>query len=308
MAHQLHVAHSASIAGAGLLAASPYHCARSSYPFNLLRATNTCSDAPDFVPFRGPPALAPSIERTEEEARRGRIDDPANLRDDRVWLFSGRLDEKVPPSVVAVVTDYYKAFIAPANIAAVTGIDAAHAMVTEDFGNACATSKSPFINDCGFDAAGALLAHLYGPLKPGRQGGGRIVRFDQTAFDPNAERHGLAAEGYLFVPDACAEGAPCRLHVAFHGCQQSADEIGQDFVTGAGYNRWVAANGIVVLYPQATALRYSFLGIIPLPWPNPLGCWDWWGFTGGDFHVKSGAQISAVDAMIAHLMGRPRDR
>lgn len=301
IAQQFHVAHSGRVSGVGMLAASPYHCAGSGYPFNLLRTTNTCMDAPDLVPFRGPPALAPSIKRTEGEARRGRIDDPGNLRDDRIWIFAGRRDEQVPPSIGDVVRQYYETFARPENVVTVTGVEAGHAMVTRDFGNACATSKRPFINDCDFDAAGALLQHLYGPLKPPQDGGGRTLRFDQTALDPDAEQNGLATEGYLFVPNECSRARPCRLHVAFHGCQQSADRIGQDFVAGAGYNPWAAANRIVVLYPQATALRYRFLGIFPLPWPNPLGCWDWWGFTGSDFHVKSGPQIEAVSAMIARL-------
>lgn len=303
IAQQVHVAHSSRISGVGLLAGSPYHCAGGGYPFNLIRTTNTCMDAPDLVPFLGPPDLQPSVEQTEDEARRGRIDDPAGLRDDRVWIFSGRSDEQVPASIAAVVRRYYERFGRADNVATVTDVDAGHAMVTEGFGNACATSKDPFINDCDFDAAGAILAHLYGPLKPPAKGGGRTVRFDQTAFDPDADDHGLASEGYLFVPDTCADGAPCRLHVVFHGCQQSADAIGPDFVDQAGYNRWAAANRIAVLYPQAAPLRYRFLGIVPLPWPNPLGCWDWWGFTGSDFHVKSGAQIRAIDAMIARLTG-----
>lgn len=304
IAHQFHVAHSARVAGVGLLAASPYHCAGSGYPFNLLRTTNTCMNAPDLVPFLGPPALEPSVESTEEEARRGRIDDPANLRDDRVWIFAGRRDEQVPTSIGAVVRRYYERFAAADNVAFVSQVDAGHAMVTRDVGNACATSKSPFINDCDFDAAGTLLAHLYGPLKPPGDGSGRILRFDQTAFDPKAEETGLAAEGYLFVPEACAAGGErCRLHVVFHGCQQSAERIGQEFVEGAGYNRWAAANRIVVLYPQAAAVRDRFLWVLPMPWPNPLGCWDWWGFTSADFHVKSGRQIAAVDAMIARLTG-----
>ncbi|MCU0894551.1 MAG: PHB depolymerase family esterase [Rhodospirillales bacterium] len=303
IAHQVHVAHSARVSGIGLLAASPYHCAGSGYPFNLLRTTNTCMDAPDLVPFLGPPDLEASVESTEEEARRGRIDDPSNLRDDRVWIFAGRRDEQVPASVAAVVERYYERFAGADGVTMVSDVDAGHAMVTEGVGNACATSKAPFINDCGFDAAGALLAHLYGRLKPPAGSGGRIVRFDQTVFAPNAEQNGLAVGGYLFVPDACAGDDPCRLHVVFHGCQQSAETIGLEFVEGAGYNRWAAANRIVVLYPQAAALRDRFLWVLPLPWPNPLGCWDWWGFTGADFHVKSGPQIRAVEAMIALLAG-----
>lgn len=98
-------------------------------------------------------------------------------------------------------------------------------------------------------------------------------------------------------------GRRCRLHVAFHGCQQNADTIGDAFIRGAGYNEWAEANRIVVLYPQAAAVTDRVAGI-PVGWPNPRGCWDWWGFTGADFARKSGPQISAVDSMIDRLAGK----
>ena len=98
-------------------------------------------------------------------------------------------------------------------------------------------------------------------------------------------------------------GRRCRLHVAFHGCQQNADTIGDAFIRGAGYNEWAEANRIVVLYPQAAALADRVAGV-RLDWPNPRGCWDWWGFTGADFARKSGPQISAVDSMIDRLAGK----
>ncbi len=306
MAVQMHVAHSASVTGAGVVAAGPYHCAGGSYPFNLLRATNTCANMADLVPFMGPPALAPSIEQTQTEAMRGRIDDPAHMRRARVYLFSGRLDETVPQSVTDVLKAYYETFVPSDNIAYVNNIRAAHAMISADFGNACDTSKDPYINDCDYDAAGALLTHLYGPLArpaddaPGT--GGKLIRFDQIAFDPDAAAHGLAAEGYVFVPDGCTGDKACRLHVAFHGCRQYTGAVGDAFVAKAGYNGWAAANDIIVLYPQAAPLRRRLLGIA-LPWPNPNGCWDWWGFTGRDYDVKSGAQIAAVWAMIERLTG-----
>ncbi len=302
MAHQMHVAHSASIAGAGVIAGGPYHCAGSGFPLNLLRTYDTCMNLLDLIPFRGPPELAPSVEQTRREALKGRIDDPAHLRGAKVYLFSGRLDDTVPQPVMDVVKAYYETFVDPRDIAYVNNIRANHAMITQDFGNACDTSKSPFLNDCDYDAAGAILERLYGPLR--RPGGerGEMLSFDQGAFDSAAARHGLAAVGRVFVPEACASGAPCRLHVAFHGCQQSDEVIGDAFYDHAGYNRWAAANNIVVLYPQAAAVRNRILGV-SLPWPNPKGCWDWWGYTGADFDVKSGPQIAAVNAMIERLSG-----
>ena len=121
-----------------------------------------------------------------------------------------------------------------------------------------------------------------------------MLAFDQTEFVKAGERHGLAPKGYAYVPEACARDGGCRLHVAFHGCLQNADSIGDAFIRGAGYNEWAEANRIVVLYPQAAAVTDRVAGV-RLDWPNPRGCWDWWGFTGEDFARKSGPQISAVD-------------
>ena len=34
---------------------------------------------------------------------------------------------------------------------------------------------------------------------------------------------------------------------------------------------------------------------------NPLGCWDWWGYSGSDYLTRAGPQIKAVRAMIDRL-------
>jgi len=46
--------------------------------------------------------------------------------------------------------------------------------------------------------------------------------------------------GYLYVPASCA-AEQCRLHVAFHGCNQNVDSVYDDFIRDAGYNRWYSA-------------------------------------------------------------------
>jgi hypothetical protein len=149
---------------------------------------------------------------------------------------------------------------------------AGHGMPTEHTGNKdCAATRDPYINDCDYDAAGELLKHLLGPLKPATQEGAPR-EFDQ---------------GFVYVPKIC-EKERCRVHVAFHGCRQSADRFARD----AGYNRWAESNGLIVLYPQVKASWYPF---------NPRGCWDWWGYTGAAYHTKDGAQIRAVWAMLERL-------
>ena len=99
-------------------------------------------------------------------------------------------------------------------------------------------------------------------------------------------------EGFVYIPKTC-ETERCRVHVAFHGCQQHAREIGDRFAREAGYNRWADTNRLVVLYPQTIA-RWWWIY-------NPNACWDWWGYTGREYHTKDGAQIRAVKTMLERL-------
>jgi poly(3-hydroxybutyrate) depolymerase len=86
------------------------------------------------------------------------------------------------------------------------------------------------------------------------------------------------------------------LHVALHDCQQSVEFIGDVFAAGAGYNEWAEANDLLVLYPQVAISK-----IAP---SNPLGCWDWWGYTGESYATKSGPQIVVIKATLDSLAGR----
>ncbi|MCU0838940.1 MAG: PHB depolymerase family esterase [Rhodospirillales bacterium] len=266
MAQQLQVAFSATITGAGIIAAGPYGCAGSNFPWNVWRATNVCSNFDDGIPFAGPPPLERSLEAVRGAAARNAIDAPIHIATDRVYLFSGTLDATVPPAVMAVTEAFFQSFLAnPAQqIAATRTLAAAHNMVTADFGNACDVSTPPYLADCDYAAAASLLAHIYGDLAPPAPAAaieGRLHRFDQRPFVEGRRDSGLADVGYVFVPEDCeAPGARCRLHVALHGCQQSAVQIGETFVRHAGYNGLAAANRIVVLYPQAAPMRVAGTG------------------------------------------------
>lgn len=299
MATQMLVAHSATIMGVGVLAAGPWFCAGTSFPWNAVTVFARCMNLPDLLPFLGAPDIAPMVEETRTQARAGRIDDPAHLADARVYLFSGTDDALVPRAVVDALKAYYLHFISPEHIRYETGINANHAMITAGFGNPCTAFAAPFLNNCQYDAAGNLLQQIYGPLTPPAEARGSFVAFDQRPYFAPQQAVGLAEEGYAYIPQACRAGG-CRLHVAFHGCGQSAAQIGDAFYRHAGYNQWAEANRIVVLYPQTSAITTRVLGRT-LPWPNPQACWDWWGFTGNDYYLQSAPQIRAVAAMIERL-------
>jgi hypothetical protein len=103
----------------------------------------------------------------------------------------------------------------------------------------------------------------------------------------------MARDAFVYVPAACAAGERCRVHVAFHGCLQYAEKIGDAFYRNAGYNEWADSNRFIVLYPQTVATTLE-------PF-NPKGCWDWWGYNGADYASKEGAQVAAVHAMLTRL-------
>jgi hypothetical protein len=80
---------------------------------------------------------------------------------------------------------------------------------TDRYGSSCKTLGSPYINNCGYDAAGELLKWIYGPLFPRNTGNrsGRFIAFDQSEFLPLPGWHGMADTGYLYVPPACDTAA-----------------------------------------------------------------------------------------------------
>jgi len=169
-------------------------------------------------------------------------------------------------------------------------------MVTENTGSACGATEPPFINDCDYDAAGELLRHLLEKLSPAAaKPGGRLVSFDQREY-ADAYAISMADDGYAYIPRACDTEA-CRIHVAFHGCRQGAEAVGERFVRDAGYNRWADSNRLIVLYPQAIA-RWWWVY-------NPRGCWDWWGYTGAQYATRESAQVRAVMGMVERL-AQPR--
>jgi poly(3-hydroxybutyrate) depolymerase len=281
MAVQFHVAHSEVVKGAGAIAGGPYYCAQGSF----WTAYYNCMAPGWFTPL---PSTDSLISEAERLASAGRIDATANLSASRAWLFSGTEDGTVTRAVVDGLRAFYSRYKTATVI--VGDKPAGHAMVTKDAGNACPATAAPYINDCDYDAAGELLAHLLGNLGSGQAAAGRLRRFDQKPF--GARDISMHDEGYVYVPQAC-ETQRCRVHVAFHGCRQTTDDIEERFVREAGYNGWAEANGLIVLYPQA-AKRYW--GIY-----NPRGCWDWWGYTGAQYATKDGAQIRAVRAMLDRL-------
>ncbi|HSV46897.1 MAG TPA: PHB depolymerase family esterase [Ramlibacter sp.] len=290
MAVQLQVAYSRSIIGAGVVAGGPYYCAA-----NNMAYTGICMGQ---MPLRPNPYLMANAAKRFADSRL--IDPIGNLAKRRVYVFSGTDDSIVrQPAVDATVTFFKQVGVRPVNLEYVNKMPAGHAVITPSNGNNCSANSAPYISHCsidgtGYDQAGAVLRHIYGALKP-RVGApaGQIVSFDQRRYA--AKETGMADAGFLYVPQACAVGGVrCKVHVALHGCAQSAESVGDKFYKETGYNNWADSNQILVLYPQVDKSTSS-------P-SNPYGCWDWWGYTGDNYAHKSSVQMVAIKAMVNRLV------
>lgn len=281
MAVQLHVAYSATFKkGAGIVAGGPFYCAEGS----ITNATGRCMASPSGIP------TSSLVTTTNNWASQGLIDPVANLQGSKVYLFSGSIDSTVKPGVMDALKTYYNSFVPAANVVYKNDIAAEHAMVTDDYGSGCSVKGAPYINDCNFDLAGAILQHLYGTLNARNNGTlptGNFVQFNQSQFITN---HGMATTGWAYIPQACTSGTQCRLHVVLHGCKQNENDVQQQYVKNTGYNRWGDSNNIVMLYPQTGVAATN-------------SCWDWWGYDSADYAKKSGPQMAAIKAMVDQVSG-----
>jgi poly(3-hydroxybutyrate) depolymerase len=300
MAGQFEIAHSRDVVGAAIIAGGPYGCSESLYAdlipgpgtalLNLTKAINGCMlNALQSFGVPNPEQLA---KRATHLAEAGRIDPVASVKDDRIYLFSGKDDHTVAPAIVASARTFYLLLGVPTDhILYVSDMPAGHGFVTEDKGRACDYTGKPYIIDCDYDQAGALLAQIYGQLKPHSDApAGTFLVFDQRPFTHELNNHGMSDTGIAYVPKACAAERGCKVHIAYHGCGQNRTFVGDTFAHDSGYARWADTNQLIVLFPQTATT--------PL---NPQGCWDWWGYTGSDYLTRSAPQIVAVRRMLEHL-------
>jgi hypothetical protein len=239
----------------------------------------------------GDVGLTSLIEYTQKSSEEGLIDDLSNLHGDPVWLFLGTSDAVMHRDVTDAASGFYEQLTGLA-ADVVDTVPAVHGFPTVAAGAACDEMVTPFLNACNYDAAGELLGTLYSDLLPAVRAASELIEVAQ----PAAAGALMLPHAFAYVPQSCREGNACGVHIAFHGCQQSADFVGDAFAAGAGYNEWAEANELIVLYPQVDSSKFA-----PL---NPNGCWDWWGYTDANYATRSGAQIGVVKATLDALAGK----
>ena len=310
MAMQFGVANSASIMGVGVVAGGAYKCVEpSSNPawITPVSAAFNCMN----MGYITAPELA--FMQAKYDSSGGRIDNLENIKNHKIYLFSGGSDKTKPhdetvkkPAVDVVRRFYEQAGVPGYNVLYESSVHAPHAFISPSVQTPCEQQSESFTNHCdSYDQPKEILQHIYGNLKDAAtQLSSKPEEFNQMEFSKNENSENFDERGYIYIPETCKkDSSECAVHVVFHGCLQGASNVKvQNAVYEfLGYNRWADTNKIIVLYPQLDSSKEHHSRFDLEYYKNPKGCWDWWGFTGNDFAEKSGKQIAAVNKMLRRL-------
>jgi poly(3-hydroxybutyrate) depolymerase len=154
MANQLGIAYSSLFKGVGVFAAGPYMCAgHNNYTACMYNASISSTQ------------LTTMQNSINSWSTSGAIDNKANVANQKVYLFIGTSDFTVGQNpVTALKTQYTNNGVAAANLEHVVRSGASHTFPT-DFdstgNNGCGSAASPYISNCSYDGAKAVLTKFY---------------------------------------------------------------------------------------------------------------------------------------------------
>ena len=232
-----------------------------------------------------------SLQQTlQQYASQNVIDPIANIKNHKVFMFSGTSDNTVNPSVMKALFEQYRKLGVPAaNINATFTVPAGHAWITNDYGNDCSITQSPWINNCNFPGGQRVLGAIYGNVTVGKAQDSNLFTYDQSNSFSGTD---MDSKGYIYIPTACQQNTQCKIHVSFHGCEQGASYVQEQFVQHTGLNEVAERSNIIVVYPQVSSGQM---------FSNPNGCWDWFAYSGQNFANKQGSQMAAVANLVKAL-------
>jgi len=320
MTVQLHVAHSASFVGAGIIAGGPYRAAETYAGVAFTKPTACILNSLYIAMTPLTKATAPDVSKLIAMAQGTEDIDPLeHMAAQRLYIFTGTEDLVVNQHGVRATQAFYAGLGVPeANIRFVDDVPAGHSIITmnpED--SPLAANQPPYINCGPFIQSHDILNHIYPGLKPpADRAVGELRRFEQEAYCDHApDEASMARFGYVYLPSGVLAGEEALgVHIVLHGCKQGysytnyvnglADSQNQPpyglrYVTATGYLEMAEANNLILLFPQVEGRDDNFV-------QNPDGCWDWWGYssqdeTKPDYYSRSATQIRAVHRMLEAL-------
>lgn len=287
MASQYYYAYNSQVTGLGLVAGGLYACSGGSPSMALYGCMRTHLIRP---------SNAQILMTLSHLSTLGLVDSLNSSKGDRLFAISGQFDSTVQKEVIEQAIGLFQLTSGQAESTRfVADLPLGHAFPTLDFGNSCeAASASPYLSRCGVDGAGLILNHLHPVLNPPVNANpDHYYLLSQIADGfSSPEKISLASDAIVYIPKACRGRSDCPIHIAFHGCGQTREQIGDLFVQQSGFSHWAEANEFVILFPQVVPNKDIL---------NPHGCWDWYGYTGPLFHTQKGPQIRSVQKLVQVL-------
>ena len=289
MAGQFHVAFSAEVVGAGIVAGGPYGCAEGRL-LTALRAMHV--DRPGRA-RSGRPVRSGGKGSGERRASSTRCRTSPTIGS---TCSPAPADHTVLPAVGAKIAPFYALAGLPVGRDPRRGYRPRRATASPPRMDRwpAATTAPPFVNDCDLDQAREILDFVHGPLQPAAATTQAPIAFDQSAL-PRKVRSRAAWPRP--AGSTCRRPAARRALPGPHRLPRLPAERRERSATRSRSERATTAGprptDVVVLYPQTHAT-----------WSNPNGCWDWWGYTGAVYATKAGVQMAAVHRMLLALAGQ----
>jgi len=291
-ATQFHVANSAIIKGVGIHAGLPFGCALQESECYFYHGSIEDELSVDKM-----------VEAAKNLAAQNLIDSTSNLGNTKVYIAHGTQDSVVKPIYGQKILEFYQGLVTNANdIVPVFNISAEHGVISNRRGTPCGEMNlQTFVENCNEDTIKEMFNHVYSNMnnpKPDGDLSNTLKSFSQGQFF-DIEYNSMSENGYYYVPSSCTEGnSGCRLHVFFHGCTMSSDNIGTAFIENSGLLEMADANKIVLIFPN-----------IKTDWfMNPHGCWNFKGYLGdlndGKYATKDGIQMRVIKNMISKVLGQ----
>lgn len=287
VAHNLHLNFPEIFKGVGIFAGGPFGLSQKGNPLFVAKLlTSKNLDAFDII----------ATFRQAQNA--GKLGDINLIKKRPVYIYYSKQDPVVNQSVSEALIKLYETI----------GVDKLKIKVLEDAGHGLpvmsggldkSRTSTPFLINCDFEASHQALEHIYGqniliPFKASTTPAGKLLDFDQRPFKKAfGKLDFLANQAYVYLPPAALNGERCGVHLALHGCQQSVQFIGKDFINNSGFMDWADKNKLIILFPQTQKTL-----------KNPFACWDWVGIYDKNSETRESKLMQALIAMIFSLQSK----
>ena len=152
MAAQLHNIYSSKFTAAGVVSGGPFYCNQElTKPARRMIA---CTSKPENI----------DLDTIKAKIQNLNIDSPENIKDQKVWVYGGKLDSVVVQGVQDKLVEQYLSN--GADVLYINDLESEHTFPTdlERNQNECAYEGPPHISNCHFDGVGSMLSHIYPKL------------------------------------------------------------------------------------------------------------------------------------------------